>query len=116
MRKHLLEARAYATIAISAITEAEIRYGLERRPGNTRLAANFDRFFSSVTSLAWDSTTAEAYGRLRAQLGSQGKTLSLMDLLIAAQAIAANAVLVSHDQAFPQARPLLRVVDWAEDV
>ena len=116
VRQQYLVAARYATIALSTITEAEIRFGLERRPGTIRLRANFERFFASVRLLAWDSTAAQAYAKLRAQLTAHGKTLALMDLLIAAQAIAVGAVLVSHDAAFSHAAPFVQVEDWATDL
>ncbi len=105
-----------ARIAISAITEAELRFGLAKRPEATRLRANFDRFFAAVELLPWDSTVARAYGALRAELSGAGKSLALMDLLIAAHAIAAGATLVTHDKAFLSASPSLQVVDWATDL
>ncbi len=44
VRMHYVEAENQgARIAISAITEAELRFGLAKRPEATRLRANFDR-------------------------------------------------------------------------
>ncbi len=105
-----------ARMAISAITEAELRFGLAKRPEATRLRANFERFFAAVELLPWDSTVARAYGALRSDLSGAGKGLALMDLLIASQAIAAGATLVTHDKAFHAASPSLQVVDWATDL
>jgi tRNA(fMet)-specific endonuclease VapC len=117
VRTHYVEAESQgARIAISAITEAELLFGLARRPEATRLKANFDRFFAAVELLAWDSTVARAYGDLRGELSGAGKSLALMDLLIAAHAIAAAATLVTHDKAFLEASPSLQVVDWATDL
>ena len=39
-----------------------------------------------------------------------------MDLLIASHALAAQAILVSHDGAFEHLAPFLTVVDWAVDL
>ncbi len=39
-----------------------------------------------------------------------------MDLLIASHAVAADAVLVSHDQAFRELHPSLTLIDWATDL
>lgn len=117
VRRSYVEAESQgARIAISAITEAEARFGLVKRPEATRLRANFDRFFAAVELLSWDSTVARAYGALRADLNATGKGLGLMDLLIASHAIAARAVLVTHDKALLQTSPSLQVVDWATDI
>ena len=105
-----------AVIAVSTITQAEILFGLERRPDATRLRENFQRFLSVVQVLPWDSTAAHTFGKLRVALSAAGKSLGLMDLLIAAHAISRNAVLVSHDTPLQTASPLLHVIDWATDI
>lgn len=103
-------------IAISAITEGEIRFGLAKRPEATRLRASFDHFLSAVGLLPWDSNVAAIYGRLRVEMAAEGKSLALMDLLIASHALAIGAALVTHDKAFLSASPSLTVVDWATDL
>jgi tRNA(fMet)-specific endonuclease VapC len=115
-RRTYLETEVHASIAISVITEAEIRFGLEKKPEAVRLRSTFEEFFSAVQVLPWDSDVAKAYGKVRASLGATGKTLSLMDLLISSHAVASSAVLVSHDQAFQHVAHLVRVVDWAVDL
>ncbi len=52
--------------------------------------------------LPWDRDCAARYGQLRAAMGERGKTLAPLDLLVAAQALATNTVLMSNDQAFAQ--------------
>lgn len=49
---------------------------------------------------AFDAQVASTYGLLRAELQRLGISLSAMDLLIAAHALALGRTLVSHDQAF----------------
>ena len=44
------------------------------------------------------------YGRLRASCAERGVTLSALDMMIAAQAVAAGAVLVTRDKAFSHVR------------
>ena len=117
VRKHYIEAEgAGSRMAISAITEAEALFGLAKRPEATRLRAAFGRLFAQLEILPWDSKVARAYGDLRADLSANGKSLALMDLLIAAHAIAAGATLVTHDKALLQASGSLRAVDWATDL
>ena len=117
VRKHYLEAESEGSrIAISAITEAEALFGLAKRPEATRLRANFERLFAHIELLPWDSKAARAYGDLRAQLSATGKSLALMDLLIAAHALGAGATLVTHDKALLQASASLHAIDWADDL
>ena len=115
-RRMCLETERHGAIGLSVISEAEIRFGLEKKPEAARLRDTFEEFFASIQILPWTSECAKAYGRLRAVLNATGKSLSLMDLLIGSHAMAAGAVLVSHDQALHQLAPYLTVVDWATDV
>ena len=116
-RRALNQAMMDHPIAISAITEGEVLFGLAKNPGAkaARLRASVELLFPTLRILPWDSAAARAYGALRAQLFAAGKPLSVMDTLIAAHAIAADAVLVTHDQAFRQVKSL-RCVDWATDL
>lgn len=98
-------------ISISAITEGELRFGLERRPEASRLHRIVQEFLKRVSTKAWDGETSEIYGRLRAVLESAGRSLGSLDMLIAAHAIHTDCVLVTNDRAFAQV-PDLRVEDW----
>ncbi len=88
------------SLAISVITEAELLFGLARRPQALRLQALVEEFLRRVDVSPWDRDCAARYGRLRAAISERGKTLAPLDLLIAAQAQAPNTVLVSNDQVF----------------
>jgi tRNA(fMet)-specific endonuclease VapC len=100
---------------ISAISEAEIRYGLAKNP-NASLHVAIEGFFRKIAILAWDSEAALAYGELRAKLERAGQTLGSMDLLIAAHAISTNAILVTNDKTFSQVEGLRATVNWAVDL
>jgi tRNA(fMet)-specific endonuclease VapC len=95
-----------ASLAISVITEAELRYGLAKRPEAVRLHELVGEFLRRVDILPWESDCAASYGTLRARLGDQGKSLAPLDLLIAAHALATGATLVTNDQAFHQCEAL----------
>ncbi len=97
---------------VSVITEAELRFGVKRRPDATRLAKAVEAFLQDTPVLPWTSATAHTYAELRTRMETQGIGLSAMDMLIAAHAIAAGCALVSADHAFTQV-PGLRVIDWS---
>jgi tRNA(fMet)-specific endonuclease VapC len=115
-RSKLEDVDSSDTVAISAITEAEIRYGLAKKPGAARWRTSVEGFLANVTILPWDSEAAQAYGTLRAALVAQGKMLSAMDMLIAAHASSLQAVLVTNDKAFGYAAGLFATVAWADDL
>jgi len=106
----------HSVVAISAITEGELLYGLARKPEAARLRAAIEALLSVVQILPWDSSAARAYGTLRARMRAAGKSLSNMDMLIAAHAIAADAILVTRDAAFYQVEALRPAANWATDI
>ena len=101
---------------VSAITAAEIRYGLAKKPEATALKALMDGFLASIQVLPWGRAEAKAYGRVRARLEKSGRSLGNMDMMIAAHAIATGAVLVTNDQDFAQVDDLHASVNWATDL
>lgn len=115
-RRVLDEAILHTPVLISSVTEADILYGLEMKPGAIRLRSAVERLFQIIAIRPWDSPAAHAYSRLRAQLRAAGKALAHPDLMIAAHALSLDAVLISHDNAFRNVAPHLAVQDWANDI
>jgi tRNA(fMet)-specific endonuclease VapC len=101
-----------AVLCLSAITGAELMYGLAKRPGATRLARAVDELLRRVEVLPWDSSVMAGYGETRAALESQGQPMGALDLLIATHALEVGAVLVTNDQAFRRVLGL-SVEDWS---
>jgi tRNA(fMet)-specific endonuclease VapC len=103
-------------VCISSITEAELRYGLAKRPAALALRSAVEGLRLKLNVLPWGSKEAAAYGALRAKLEAAGIPLSQLDLQIAAHAIAVGAVLVTNDKAFKHVADLGETVNWATDV
>lgn len=101
------------SIAISAITEAELRFGLALLPPEAKLHGLSESFLRNIVVEAWDSACAQRYARLAAQQRMKGESLSQPDTMIAAHAIAHGLTLVTHDRAFTRV-PDLAVEDWTE--
>jgi len=102
-----------ARLAISAVTEGELRYGVARRPDAARLRTIVDEFLLRMTILPWDSEAAQHYGQIRAALERQGQAMGNLDTMIAAHALAMGAVLVTNDQAFTRIEAL-KVENWTK--
>jgi tRNA(fMet)-specific endonuclease VapC len=115
-RTRMLNLKEDEVVCLSVITEAEIRFGLAKRPEAVALRERMEWFLAAVKVLPWGREEAKAYGALRARLESSGKSLENMDLQIAAHAVATGAVLVTNDKAFAQADELHGMVNWATDL
>ncbi len=102
-----------AQVAISAVTEAELRFGVVRRPEATRLETAVEEFLLRVDSLPWDSAAARNYAQVRAALEREGKPMGNLDMMIAAHALAVQAVLVTSDRVFRRVEQL-KIEDWSK--
>ena len=85
-------------VCISVITRAELQYGLKRLPPEHRLHLAVRQFLKLIRILAWDAEAADWYADIRHQLIRSGQPIGEMDMMIAAHALAAGAILVSNNQ------------------
>jgi len=104
---------AMAELAVSAVTEGELRFGAARMPHATRLHSLVEDFLLRVAVLPWDSEAAKQYGQVRAALERAGQPMGNLDVMIAAHALARDAILVTNDRAFGRIKRL-RVEDWTK--
>jgi tRNA(fMet)-specific endonuclease VapC len=104
---------AMADLAISAVTEGELRFGAARLPHATRLHNLIEDFFLRVAILPWDSNAAQQYGQLRATLEREGQPRGNLDVMIGAYALALDAILVTNDRAFARIKKL-KIEDWTK--
>ena len=112
VRERLL-AVPMAEMGISVITEAELRFGVARMPRAERLAVAVEEFLLRLEILPWGSEAAKHYALLRAELEKKGEPMGNLDMMIASQALAAEAVLVTHDRVFGRVKGL-KVEDWSK--
>jgi tRNA(fMet)-specific endonuclease VapC len=101
------------SVAISAITEGELRYGLAKAQQRTEVMEKVEALLARLEVLTWDSAAAEAYGELRAQLERAGERMGTLDTLIAAHALAVGAILVTADKAFGRVKKL-KIENWTK--
>ena len=102
------------SVAVSVITEAELRYGVAKRGNPQGLATRVQEFLIRVEVLPWTQTVARVYADLRAACEAAGVTLAPLDMMIAAQAKAVGAVLVTRDRAFSFVPDGLILQDWSK--
>jgi tRNA(fMet)-specific endonuclease VapC len=119
LKGNMLQVRArllkvpMSEVGISVITEAELRFGLAKLESATKLAFVVEEFLLRVDVLAWNSAAARHYARLRATLEKQGEPMGNLDMMIAAQALAVEAILVTHDRVFRRVKGLT-IEDWTD--
>jgi tRNA(fMet)-specific endonuclease VapC len=106
-----LQKIALAEVAISVITEAELRFGVLRLPGAKRLAIVVEEFLRFIDIRPWDPAAAQNYGQLRASIEQQGRPMGNLDLMIAAHSLALGTILVSSDRVFRRVKEL-KLEDW----
>lgn len=99
-------------VAVSVVTQAELLYGVAKRGHPQGLATRVHEFLVRVEVLPWTQDAARIYGDLRAACEASGVTLAPMDMMIAAQAKATGAILVTRDRAFGFVPNGLILQDW----
>ena len=100
-------------VCISAITRAELRFGVQRLRGATRLAANIETFLNGIHTLPWDETATGQFAEVRAGLERGGTPIGIMDTMIAAHAKATRAILVTNNLKHFEIVKGLAVENWA---
>jgi tRNA(fMet)-specific endonuclease VapC len=101
-------------VCISAVTRAELRFGVRRMRRATRVAAEVEKFLSGIHTLPWDEAAADHFAEVRANLERVGTPIGSMDTMIAAHAKALDAVLVTNNVKHFGMVKGLAVANWAE--
>lgn len=98
-------------IAVSAITAAEILFGLRTFPQDHPVHARALQFLNAIQVLDWPAEAASFYAAIRFNTKSQ--PLGERDIMIAAHAVALNATLVTNNtRHFERVGEPLRLENW----
>lgn len=100
-------------VGISAVTYAELRYGVENSPRSAQNLPVLERFVLPLEILAFDTEAARHYGRIRAALKRAGTPIGGNDLLIAAHALSLGVTLVTNNQREFSRVPDLHIEQWS---
>src|SRR3990167_3870608 len=74
-------------IGISAVTLAELHYGISKSQHQAKNQAALDEFMLPLEVAAFDERATAVYGVLRAALEKQGTPIGPLDTMIAAHAL-----------------------------
>ena len=107
-----LRASRPSEIKLCSVVKAELLFGARKSSDPARNLRLLERFFEPFESLPLDDACAAAYGAIRYELERSGLPIGANDLLIAATAVAHDAVLVTHNVREFSRVPGLRLEDW----
>jgi len=111
VRPHL-ERHAPSALRLSAITLAELRFGVAKSTQPKRAVANLNVLLSKVGVVPFDDSATARYGELRALLERRGAPIGPLDTLIAAHALSLRWALATHNVREFRRVPGLEVADW----
>lgn len=109
------QAHSAGEIGISAITVAELHFGVQKSQYVEQNQRALQQFLLPLVCAPFDGRAAVAYGGIRATLEAQGTPIGPLDALIAAHALSLDATLVTNSIREFAMVPNLQVVDWAND-
>ena len=108
-----LLSRSRSDIAVSVITEAELRTGAAKSSSPEKTSHLLENFLRPLTVVEFTSADATTYARLRAKLERAGTPVGPLDTLIAAQAVSRKLVLVTNNEREFGRVPGLRLENWS---
>ncbi len=85
------------SLAISAITQAELLYGLKKLPANHQLHEQVKRYLLLIPVLDWIANASAYYADIHHHLRTTGQPIGEMDMMIASHALAIDAILVTNN-------------------
>jgi tRNA(fMet)-specific endonuclease VapC len=100
-------------VCISAVTRAELLYGVRLKPGAERLARLVGAFLSRVRAVGWDEPAADRFAIIAADLNLAGQRIGPFDTMIAAHALAIGATLVTNNAAHFSRVSGLSIENWS---
>lgn len=101
-------------ISLSAVSVFELEYGASKSNWSESTRDNLYSFLSPFRILPFDSGDALTAGRLRAMMTKQGSPIGPYDIMIAAQGVSRDLVVVTHNTREFSRVPGLKVEDWVQ--
>jgi len=109
-----IKEKSKSGIYISALTVAELEYGVENslHIEDNRIALL--KFLSIFNILDFDDMDAAPYGKLKTKLKKSGKIIGPIDMLLAAQAISKDLIFVTNNVDEFKRIDELKIEDWSK--
>ena len=99
---------------ISSITQAELQYGVAKSKNKKTNQDALNEFLLPLTILPFHGDKLIAcYGEIRVLLESKGRTIGLLDMLIAAHALSLDLTIISNNIKEFSRVPNIKCKNWA---
>lgn len=102
------------SIYLSSITVAELQFGVYNSQHIEKNRVSLTEFLALFQIIDFDDIDAEYFGVIRSQLKKEGKLIGPYDMLIAAQAVARDLILVTNNKDEFIRIKNLKIEDWKE--
>jgi tRNA(fMet)-specific endonuclease VapC len=99
-------------IYISSLTIAELEYGIENSNRVKENRVSLIKFLSIFNILSFDDQDAIPYGKLKAKLKKEGTIIGPIDMLLAAQALSKDLILVTNNTKEFERIENLKLENW----
>ncbi len=112
LERMLAEPRA--RIHVSVITVGELRVGAAKSTSPGKTLKRVENFLAPLQTLPFEHDDAAAWAKVRAALEKAGTPIGPLDTLVAAQAVARRAILVTNNQREFGRVAALRLDNWVQ--
>jgi tRNA(fMet)-specific endonuclease VapC len=99
-------------VGISSIAVSELQYGVSKSKRKNENQQRLDEFLLPFEIVPYDEKASRQYGDIRADLEKRGVVIGPLDLLIAAQAVSRDLVLVTNNEKEFERIKSLEVENW----
>ena len=100
-------------IILSTVVEMECFFGAEKA-NQLELIDIYKEIFATYPSLTFDSKAARIFGKIKSKCQKSGKNIEDFDLMLAAQALAHNLILVTNNVKHFKNIDGLMIEDWSK--
>ena len=100
-------------ICVSSISVGELEYGASKSHWGEKTRQIMHAFLSNFEILPYTERDAILFGQIRANLAFSGMPIGAYDVMIAAQGIGRNLIVVTHNTGEFSRVPGIVLEDWA---
>ena len=105
-------AKLAGKMGISAITYAELQYGISKSKRKSENQMALAQFLLPLTTWEFSEKAGAIFGEVKASLETKGKIIGPYDMSIAAHAMSLNATLITNNERKFRRIDRLKVENW----